>query len=545
MNDAYSYGTRTLREIVRILFQHWFLLLLFVAIGTAGTYLICERVTPTYRSEISVMFKRPLNKSPISTDESEKALEVFVKAQQQIVMSNLVLARTKVISDDPELRGKWFKLRDAWDEARTGRGGDVTRTQADIQTFLTSKGNGGVGKRVSELLASGQKELNDFRDAVELETPGGEQIAMTESFTLLVDRKGDLKDTESYKNAMYAADILADMYVVRYQELQQELTSPAMRVTEDMINTYNSGVERALTDYETFVRDNKRDIGVLEQLLKSGAEHGVQIVLTKVRENDAQLAMDLARDTAVHDTLKKTLPANIFEPGAIDAMSDAEVESALASVSTDFLKDSVEFSESIKSLAKLEAKHAKVTTQFTEESRDVRYIREQIAQCRRQLLRGIAAHTRGLGASIMAREQQKAMNEELVARTTEERDTIHGKLAEYAKLKTAFDVSLKQLERLQQDKIDAMSDHLRAREAVTIAKLDAATMPDPKRPVNPKKLIYTIIAFIVSSLLGVAMAFMADHFDHTLRSSIEAERYLGLPVLGSVKKRGRSLIVGT
>ncbi len=544
MNDAYSHGTRTLREITRILFQHWFLLLLFVAVGTAGTYLICQRVAPTYRSEISLMFKRPLNKSPISADEGEKALEVFVKAQQQIVMSNLVLARTKVIADDPELREKWFKLSERWEEARTDQDDDLDRVQQDIDNFLSGRRDGGVAQRVDTLLRSGQEELKEFRDAVELETPGGEQIAMTESFTLQVTRQSDLEDGESYKNAMYAADILADMYMVRHQELQQELNDPALRVTQEMINDYNSGVEKSLTDYETFVQENKRDIGVLEQLLKSGTEHGVQVVLTKVRENDAQLSLDLARDKAVHDTLMKTLPATVFDPGAIEALSGAEVETILAGVSSEFLEDNVEFSEMLKTLTKLEARQAKIATQFTEESRDVRYIREQITQCRQHLLRGIVAHTRGLGASIMAREQQKAMNEELVARTAEERNAIHAKLADYAKLKAEFDIALKQLERLQQDKIDAMSNHLRAREAVTIARLDAASMPDPDRPVNPKTLIYTIIAFIVSSLLGIAMAFLADHFDHTLRSSIEAERYIGLPVLGSVKKRGRSLIVG-
>lgn len=68
-------------------------------------------------------------------------------------------------------------------------------------------------------------------------------------------------------------------------------------------------------------------------------------------------------------------------------------------------------------------------------------------------------------------------------------------------------------------------------------------MPDPDKPISPQTMIYTIVAGLVSLLLGIALAFLADHFDHTVRSTVEAERYLGVPVLGTVKKRGRRLVV--
>src|SRR5262245_9541320 len=109
------YGTRSLREIVRILFEHWFLILFVVALGTAGTWYLCENIVPwKYRSQTSLVFKQPANKNPLATDSTEHTLEVFVKAQQQIVMSDLVLARTKVISEDPALYKEWTTLRTAW-----------------------------------------------------------------------------------------------------------------------------------------------------------------------------------------------------------------------------------------------------------------------------------------------------------------------------------------------------------------------------------------------------------------------------------------------
>jgi len=403
-----------------------------------------------------------------------------------------------------------------------------------------------VAPKVEQVLSGDQKEFSDFRKSIKLETPGGEQVAMTETFTLTADRPSQPGKSDSYLNAMYVADLLADMYMVRYQELQQELSDPAMRVMRDVIDDFSKEVvDKTIGEYEAFVTKNSADIGVLEQLLKSGTEHGVQVVLTKVRENDAKLAMDLARDKAMYDVMRETLSEKVFEPDGVAKLSDEEVDSALASVAVDFLIDDVGFNELVKSLATLEAKRAKIETRFTDASRDMQYLKEEISQGKRQLLRAIAAHATGLAASIKAREQQKAMNEELVKSTAAEESEVQQKLVTYARLKNDFTVALKHLQDLQQQRIDAFANGLRARESVSIAKLDKASRPDQERPVSPKTLIYTLVALAVSLLLGVAFAFMADHFDHTLRSIGEAERYLGVPVIGSVRKRGRSLVVGT
>lgn len=547
MNDSYSYGTRSLREIARIMFQHWFMLLFIVVVITGGTYAACRMVTPVYRSKICLIFQRPLNKSPISTDQGERALEVFVKAQQQIVMSDLVLARAKAIAEDDQLRGQWLSYRAAWDKARGGGDGDMTKMGERIAAFLGGDESkpGTVAHKVRQTLTEDQKEFLEFRKSIKLETPGGEQVGMTETFSLIVDRPGPREKPESYRNAMYAADLAADMYMVRYQELQQELSDPGLRVMQDVIEDFGKEVDKTIGAYEAFVQQNSGDVGVLEQLLKSGTEHGVQVVLTKVRENDAKLAMDLARDTAMHDVLKETLPEGAFEADGIAKMSEDDLDAALMSVSVEFLQDNIGFNELVKALSALEAKRAKIETRYTDASRDMQYLKEEMVESKRQLLRAIVAHAKGLAASIKARQQQKVMNEALVKSTAAEQNDVQQKLATYARLKNDFQTALKHLQDLQQQRIDAMSNRLRARESVTIAKLDAASVPDVDRPLTPKTLVYTLVALVVSLLVGVALAFLADHFDHTLRSIGEAERYLGVPVLGSLKRRGRSLVMAT
>ena len=51
------------------------------------------------------------------------------------------------------------------------------------------------------------------------------------------------------------------------------------------------------------------------------------------------------------------------------------------------------------------------------------------------------------------------------------------------------------------------------------------------------------LAAIVGVLLAGAYACLADHFDHSLRSIEQAERYLGVPVVGSIGQQRRGLLV--
>jgi|CXWL01.1.fsa_nt_gi capsular polysaccharide biosynthesis protein len=544
MNE--SYGTRSLRELVRIVFQHWMMMLLILIVGGGGTYFVCESLAPrTYRSQISLIFKRPLNKSPVMTDTiGERVLEVFVKAQQQILMSDMVLARAKVIAENPSLRKKWKELRDPWEAARQDpKGGAALKeAQKNVESFLKSNQ---VDKPVKELLTQKQREFDRFRRSIKLETPGGEQVAMTESFTITVDRPASRDVADSHLAATFAAETIADMYLVRYQELQLSLNAPAENVMQNVMAEFEKRVDDKRDAYQAFIVANKDDIGGLEQLLKSGTEQGLQIYLTEIRKSDATLFLNIAKEKAMLDVLAKAVPAAAMEPGGVDKLSEEQVSATVQSIPIDFFAEDAAYVELAKSAALLAGRLARAESQYLEESRDIQYLREQVKRTQRQLLNLVVAHVRGLSGRLTARESQKKMNDALVDSTNEKQSQIHLKLAEYARLKTDFETTQKHLALLQQEEIDAMSMRVRSEESITIRKLNEASVPNVDSPVVPLTNIYTIVAVLVSLLLGLALAFLADHFDHTLRTTIEAERYTGLPVLGSVKRQGRSLVLPT
>lgn len=532
-------GTRSARELLRILFQHSGKIITVFILLTGTTFVFCQFwAVPTYRSQVGLIFKRPANDNPLATDSPEHALEVFVKAQQQIVMSDLVLARAKVISEDSGLRRTWHSFRTNLTDAES-QGGDVQSAHSAIDGFLSE---GPVADRVKVLLSENQKDLAEFRDSVELETPGGERVAVTESFTIAVDRPGPKTRIDSHLDALHAADMLVAMYIVRHRQLQQALRGPGTRVMNNVVASFQTEVDAQRKAYDDFVRQNPSDIGLLEQLVKSGSEHGVQIALTHLRESDARLHLDLARARAIRDVITADLPPKAIEAGGVDAMSDDEVAAAVANISAELLNDNVFILRTKEKVADLEADLARVRTQFTDESRNVRYLERDVRSLRNQLLGAIVAHAQGLGVTIRALQEQRARNSELKDQYAKEQTQITQKLGHYVRLKNDLKVAEGQLGDLKGQRLRAEASSLRASEAVTIHKLGEASIPDPSRPKSPKTLLFTLIAGVISLLIGVSAAFIADHFDHSLRSSDEAERYLGLPVLGSIKRHPGGIV---
>jgi len=65
--------------------------------------------------------------------------------------------------------------------------------------------------------------------------------------------------------------------------------------------------------------------------------------------------------------------------------------------------------------------------------------------------------------------------------------------------------------------------------------VDAAYLP--LDPVRPNKLQNLIVGVMVSLILGIALAFLLEHLDHTVKSEEEVKKLLGLPILGLIPRQ--------
>lgn len=64
--------------------------------------------------------------------------------------------------------------------------------------------------------------------------------------------------------------------------------------------------------------------------------------------------------------------------------------------------------------------------------------------------------------------------------------------------------------------------------------IDKATLPDKNNPTKPKRLRDILIASLFGILLGLGIIFFMEYLDNTIKTSEDAEKYLGLPVIGTI-----------
>ncbi|ASA23819.1 YveK family protein [Paenibacillus donghaensis] len=68
------------------------------------------------------------------------------------------------------------------------------------------------------------------------------------------------------------------------------------------------------------------------------------------------------------------------------------------------------------------------------------------------------------------------------------------------------------------------------------AKVDPPIQPGP---VEPNVIMNLAIAFIVSLMIGLGIAFLLEYLDDTLKTEADIERYLGLPTIAMITRLGQ------
>ncbi|WP_148630508.1 YveK family protein [Bacillus sp. E214] len=67
-----------------------------------------------------------------------------------------------------------------------------------------------------------------------------------------------------------------------------------------------------------------------------------------------------------------------------------------------------------------------------------------------------------------------------------------------------------------------------------VSILAKATVSDNDSPIKPQPLLNIAIAMVVGLMVGVGLAFLMEHLDHTIKTEQDIERILDLPVIGVI-----------
>lgn len=69
-----------------------------------------------------------------------------------------------------------------------------------------------------------------------------------------------------------------------------------------------------------------------------------------------------------------------------------------------------------------------------------------------------------------------------------------------------------------------------------VSILNEAVLDDQPAPVSPNLTLNIVIAFVVSLMVAVGIAFLLEYMDDTIKTEADVERYLGQPTLAMVAR---------
>ena len=88
---------------------------------------------------------------------------------------------------------------------------------------------------------------------------------------------------------------------------------------------------------------------------------------------------------------------------------------------------------------------------------------------------------------------------------------------------------------LQNRREEAFAAESLKEEGITTVKILDLAVP-PQEPIRPKKTLNILLGCIAGLVTGVGTAALFEYFDHSFKNVDDIERFLGLPVLGSIPR---------
>jgi polysaccharide chain length determinant protein (PEP-CTERM system associated) len=204
-------------------------------------------------------------------------------------------------------------------------------------------------------------------------------------------------------------------------------------------------------------------------------------------------------------------------------------------------------------LVELQLKEKELLLKYTEESRLVRNVKEEIQIVRSKLAEqenkrygksrsGLNPTYQRLQDELLRNEAElKALNAKRLTQSSQrnEYDQELGELnrieVELNQLKQDVDVHRRNyqlyLSKIEESRI---SDAMDAEKMSNVSLIEKAQ--PPIKPVSPKVFLNFILSIFLGSFGGLGLAFFLEYLDDSLESNRDVEEYLQLPVLASIPK---------
>jgi uncharacterized protein involved in exopolysaccharide biosynthesis len=506
-----GYSKKTLRELAVVIFSRWFAILAITAIITGSTVLACLFSKKIYRSDVTLWARQAKSVNVIEdTPDPMSRLEVFLKTQQKIIMSDSVIRRMMVRLNDLSLR-----------KEPANKSFDSSSNDPIWQQWYDK-----VGVEADKIPG---KDVTVFRRNVKVTTPGGEDIAKSEVFTISVEQP------VPPERAQMAAELLTQEYLTHRRLLQAQFDISSKDLLErqlaDLRDKILGGAESNLNKFiDEKVKGNLID---LAQLQRANGEVNHQRLRTAFQEELIKIDMEISEYTALKAEVEAQIPRKALKDGA-DALTIEDITSTNLVVPEKVLTNNIIIGKLKKKLADLIIDRNSLKERFNDDYAPLRQKTGEILSATRDVVRELQGELKAIDQHVSTLTARKTEIQTQVADKDKIINGLSSMYVQYESLQREVELSRTLYEQKRKDLLEAETARQLAQREVLVTQVDKATLPDVDRPVRPILWLYTLIAAVAGMLLGMAYAFLADSYDHSVDSIDQAERYFGKPVLVTV-----------
>jgi uncharacterized protein involved in exopolysaccharide biosynthesis len=202
-------------------------------------------------------------------------------------------------------------------------------------------------------------------------------------------------------------------------------------------------------------------------------------------------------------------------------------------------------------LVELELEEKKLLTKYTDQSRLVHNVKDEIHMVREKLaehhIKRYEKKTSGTNLTYQRLQEKLYQNEAELNALIAKSETQKVQLEGYQRKLENLNRIEGELKHLQQEvDVDhqnyrlylAKFEETRISDAMDSEKISSVNIIEkprtPIRPVSPKVVLNLALAFFLGTFGGFALAFLMEYLDDGLKRPEEVENYLGVPVLASI-----------
>ncbi len=521
LSDAFPQPS--LRHFCRPMFRHKWMIVIFFAAVFGAVVAVTFLMRATYRSETKLMLR--LGRENVTLDPTAttgQVIQIGQERKNEINSELEILTSRELVEQMVDSIGPEAILRPP-DDVPTGEapGGGAARdtvkeTRPDGSTAM--KESGGLLDWLQDLIAP----LSRRERAIQKVTKTLDIEVLKDSNIISVSF-----DSKSPRVAHDALAKLISFYLDKHIAVNRTPGSYEFFSQQTgELRTKLSSVEEALRRLRHETGIASLDVQRTELLGRMEALRGA------AQQTDAAIAASQAKVEALETTLAK-LPATITSGETSGFPNQAE----------DLMRDD---------LYKLQLHEQELLSKYAEDSEPVQQVRRQIAEAKKPLEAEERSRTQVTTAvNLVYQQMQESLLAEKATRASlkAQAATLKDQSADVAKELATLVENESRVTDLEREKdiqdslyrkYSGNLEQARSDEALDLLKISNISTVQPAtypvKPVWPKKGINLALGLFLGVFGGIGLAFIVDHFDHSLKTPEDVDEKLRLPTLVSIPR---------